>query len=62
VAIHPEINEVGFDESSGIGNVILAIPGSRYHEIEAREAAILAVISAGFVALAAIAVMRRRPR
>jgi hypothetical protein len=62
VAIHPEVEQQGFDDSSGIRNVYLYIPGSRYHEIETREALIVTVISAAFVGLAAIAVVRRRPR
>jgi hypothetical protein len=62
VAIHPEIDQQGFDGSSGIRNVILYIPGSRYPEIVAREALIAAGLSATFVAVAAISVMRRRPR
>jgi hypothetical protein len=62
VAIHPEIEQSGFDDSTGIRNATLYIPGSRYHEVEAREAAILTIVAAAFVALAAAVVVRRRPR
>jgi hypothetical protein len=62
VAIHPEIQQYGFDDSSGIRNATLYVPGSRYHEVEAREAGILTAVAAAFVALAAVVVLRRRPR
>jgi hypothetical protein len=60
-AIHPEIQN-GFDETSGITYVVLYIPGSRYHDVEAREALTLLVLAGGFAALAAVVVLRRRPR
>ena len=60
-AIHPEIQN-GFDETSGITYVVLYIPGSRYHDVESREALVLLVLAAGFAALAAVVVLRRRPR
>jgi hypothetical protein len=60
-AIHPEIQN-GFDETSGITYVVLYIPGSRYHDVELREALALLVLAAAFAALAAVVVMRRRPR
>jgi hypothetical protein len=60
-ALHPEIQN-GWDESSGITDVVLYIPGSRYHEIERREALVLLLLAAAFACLAAVAVMRRRPR
>ena len=59
--LHPEIQN-GWDESSGITDVVLFIPGSRYHEIERREAFALLALAAAFVALAAVTVVRRRPR
>ena len=61
IALHPELG-YGWDESSGISNVVLYIPGSRYHEVERREAAALLVLAVGFGALATVAVLRRRPR
>lgn len=61
VTLHPELNG-GWDESSGIRSVVLYIPGSRYPEIERREAVALLAIAAGFIALSAVAVVRRRPR
>jgi hypothetical protein len=60
-ALHPEIQN-GYDETSGISDVVLYIPGSRYHEIERREALVLLALAAAFVGLAAVAVVRRRPR
>jgi hypothetical protein len=52
----------GWDETSGITNVTLYIPGERYHDVERREAAALGGIALLFVGLAAVAVVRRRPR
>jgi hypothetical protein len=52
----------GWDETSGITNVTLYIPGERYHDIERRESAALAGIALLFVGMAAVAVVRRRPR
>ncbi len=60
-ATHPEISN-GWDESSGITDVTLYIPGERYHEIERREIAVLLVLAAAFAGLAALVVVRRRPR
>ena len=34
-ALHPEIQN-GYDETSGISDVVLYIPGARYHDIERR--------------------------
>jgi hypothetical protein len=62
VALHPEVEQQGFDDSSGIRNVILYIPGSRYQEVQARETAVAAALAAAFVVVAAVAVARRRPR
>jgi hypothetical protein len=61
IAIHPEIQN-GWDDTSGIRNVILYVPGSRYHEVERREAAVLGGLAIAFVGLASITVIRRRPR
>lgn len=61
MATHPEIQN-GWDESSGITNVVLYIPGPRYHDVERREALALLAIAAGFLVLAAVSVVRRRPR
>jgi len=52
----------GWDETSGITNVTLYIPGERYHEVERREAAALGGIALLFVGVATVAVVRRRPR
>ena len=52
----------GWDETSGITNVTLYIPGERYHDVERREAAALGGIALLFVGAAAVAVVRRRPR
>ena len=61
MALHPEL-QAGWDESSGIRNVVLYIPGSRYHDVERREAAALIVVAAALVGLAGVTVLRRRPR
>jgi hypothetical protein len=58
---HPEIQN-GYDESSGITDVVLYIPGERYHDVERREALALLALAAAFIGLAAVAVVRRRPR
>jgi len=52
----------GWDETSGITDVTLYIPGERYHDVERREASALGGIALLFVGLAAVAVVRRRPR
>ena len=62
IAEHPEYGEFGWDESSGIQSVAIYIPGSRYHEIERRDALVLLGFAAGFVGIAAVTVVRRRPR
>jgi ABC-type transport system involved in multi-copper enzyme maturation permease subunit len=64
VAIHPEIEYQGFEEGPGseITTVTMYIPGSRYHDIERREAMILIGVAGLFAAAAAVVVMRRRPR
>ncbi len=61
MATHPEIQN-GWDELSGIAGVVLYVPGARYHDVERREALAMLAISALFVALAAVSVLRRRPR
>src|SRR5438034_1267984 len=48
IAEHPEFNEFGWDESSGIQPVALYIPGARYHDVERREAAALLAIALAF--------------
>jgi hypothetical protein len=52
----------GWDDASGIRDVTLYIPGSRYHDIERREAFALGSLALLFVGIAAISVVRRRPR
>ena len=61
MALHPELQN-GWDESSGIRNVVLYIPGARYHEVERREGGVLVLLAGAFVLLAGAAVVRRRPR
>jgi hypothetical protein len=61
MALHPEL-ENGWDETSGIRNVVLYIPGSRYHDVERREGAALLLLAGAFVIVGAVAVVRRRPR
>ena len=61
IRTHPEIDQ-GWDETSGIRSVELYIPGSRYHDVERREGLALGGVAIGFIALAAVAVIRRRPR
>lgn len=60
-ALHPEINQDGFDPEL-YRNVELYIPGTRYHEVELREAIALAAIASVFLVLGAVTVIRRRPR
>ena len=61
-ATHPELQN-GWDETAGgPQGVVLYVPGSRYHDVERREALAVLAIAAGFLALAAMAVVRRRPR
>lgn len=58
--LHPEI-QMGYNETSGITDVVLYIPGERYGEIEVREALVLLALAGAFMVLAAAAVVRRRP-
>jgi hypothetical protein len=58
---HPEIINNGYDPEV-YRDVVLYIPGSRYQEIEAREALALTAIAGIFVLVAATTVVRRRPR
>jgi hypothetical protein len=60
-ALYPQYTN-GWDETSGIQNVTLYIPGSRYHDVERREAAALGGLAILFVGAATVAVVRRRPR
>jgi hypothetical protein len=62
VILKPEVETMGWTEESGIRDVVLYIPGARYHDIERREALILTGIAGLFVAAAAVIVVRRRPR
>ncbi len=59
--LHPEIINNGYD-SEVYRDVVLYIPGDRYHDIETREALALTGITALFVLVAAGTVVRRRPR
>jgi hypothetical protein len=52
----------GWDETSGISDITLYIPGSRYHDVERREAFALGSLALLFSGVAAVAVIRRRPR
>jgi hypothetical protein len=60
-ALYPQYAN-GWDDTSGIKNVTLYIPGSRYHDVERREALAVTGIAALFVAAAGVTVVRRRPR
>jgi hypothetical protein len=64
VALRPEIEYQGFEEGPGseITTVTMYIPGSRYHDIERREALVLIGVAGLFSAAAAVVVVRRRPR
>lgn len=57
--LDPEIAQLGFEGS--LPQVSLVIPGSRYRELEAREAAAHAAIVVVLLAVAAVVVNRRRP-
>ncbi|MBA2381739.1 MAG: hypothetical protein H0V73_06480 [Chloroflexi bacterium] len=59
--IHPDILNNGYDPEV-YRDVVLYIPGSRYHEIEGREALALTTIAGLFVLVAGMTVVRRRPR
>jgi hypothetical protein len=59
--LRPEIETQGMTEEMG-RDVVLYIPGTRYHDIERREALVFVAIAALFAAIATVAVMRRRPR
>jgi hypothetical protein len=61
VLSHPEI-EMGWSEESGIRNVVLFVPGERYHDVERREIVALGTLGLAFVALGTVIVLRRRPR
>ena len=61
VATHPEINEP-WENEPPYQDVVLSIPGVRYHDIELREVLMLGGLGVAFLGLAAVAVVRRRPR
>ena len=58
---HPDIINNGYDPEV-YRDVVLYIPGSRYHDIERREALVLTALAGLFVIVAAGTVVRRRPR
>ncbi len=60
-ALHPEFNENGYNPDD-YPDIALVIPGSRYHDVERREALALLAIGGLFVLVAAATVVRRRPR
>jgi hypothetical protein len=60
-AQHPEIIETGYNPDV-YRDVMLYIPGSRYRDIELREAGVLTIVAGLFIALATVTVIRRRPR
>jgi hypothetical protein len=60
-ALYPQYSN-GWDETSGISDITLYIPGSRYHDVERREALAIGGIAVLFVGIATVAVLRRRPR
>lgn len=60
---HPEVMNGAWEgDTPPYTDVVLSIPGARYQEIERREAMALGALALAFVALAALAVTRRRPR
>jgi hypothetical protein len=59
---HPDVMNSWEGDTPPYTDLVLYIPGARYPEIERREAVALGALAAGFVALAAFAVARRRPR
>jgi hypothetical protein len=60
VAVRPEVqNGENFED---ITNANFYIPGERYHDVERREALVLALVALAFVGLGAAVVVRRRPR
>lgn len=60
-ALHPELMEQGYN-SEEYPDVAYYIPGSRYHDIERREALVLTGVAVLFLGIAAVTVVRRRPR
>jgi hypothetical protein len=59
--LHPDVFNNGYDPNV-YRDVVLYIPGSRYREVEAREALALGAIAVLAVIVAAATVVRRRPR
>ena len=59
--LHPEILDNGYDPEV-YRDVVLYIPGSRYHDVERREALVLGAIAGLFIVIAGVTVVRRRPR
>jgi hypothetical protein len=60
-ALHPELMDQGYS-SEQYPDVAFYIPGSRYHDIELRDAFALTGVAVLFLALAGGTVVRRRPR
>lgn len=60
-ATRPEMNQPWTDQPPYQG-LVLYIPGERYHDIERRELLAFAGLALGFLGVATLAVLRRRPR
>jgi hypothetical protein len=61
-ATRPEMNEPWTGDQPPYDDVILYIPGERYHDVERRELLAFSALALAFVGIAAVAVVRRRPR
>jgi hypothetical protein len=59
---HPELQNGWEGDQPPYSDVVLSIPGTRYGDIERREAIAYGLAALGFVVLAGVTVMRRRPR
>lgn len=60
-ATHPELQQEWTDQVPW-EDVVLYIPGDRYHDVERREAAALGGLALALVGVGAVVVVRRRPR
>jgi hypothetical protein len=59
---HPELFGEWQGDTPPFTDVILSIPGSRYPDIERRELVAYVGLAVAFIAIAGVAVLRRRPR
>lgn len=60
-ATHPEVNAPWTDQPPW-EDVVLFVPGERYHDVERREALALGALGLAFFAIGLVTVVRRRPR